>query len=152
MGLFYDDKKHKPPQSCWEYGKESSQISVRHFQAGGVKLNTLSPSLSFTPFTGVRAGCGAECLSCLEEQTGSCLWWWGDQSWGHILHGCAKVATEHTLLPCCAVQLGDPKYTQCKDNRRVCLSSPHPTTKHHTHPCFPKQVSLQPTTNVQLYS
>lgn len=127
--------------------KKKSNI-VRRFNAGGVKLNTYSPSLSLTPFIRVRADCGAECLSCLGEQTGLCLWWWGDQSWGHILHGRAKVAAEHTLLPCCAVQLGDPEYTQCKDNRRVCLSSTQPATSSHTPFAFQNSHS---NLNVHLY-
>lgn len=92
----------------------------------------------------MREGCGqsARCLSCLGEQTGSRLWWRGDQSGGRILRGRAKVAAVHTLLPCCAPQLGDPEYTQRGSGRRVCLcvcvGSTPPTNSSHTRLCFPR--------------
>lgn len=78
-------------------------------------------SLSFSHFLiSMRAGCGqgARCLSCLEEQTGGCLWWPGDQSRGHILRDRAKVTAVQAPLPCCALQLGYPLYTQCWGCRR----------------------------------
>lgn len=79
---------------------------------------------SFTPLIRVRESCGpsARCLSCLGEQTGSCLWWQRDQSRGHILRSHAKVDAAHpAAMFCSAARIPGIYIIQWRQQTSVCV-------------------------------
>lgn len=84
---------------------------------------THTRAASFSPLIRVRERCGpsASCLSCLGEQTGLCLWWWRDQSRGHILRGHAKVAVAHPpAMFCSAARIPGIYIMQWRQQTSVC--------------------------------